>query len=270
LTRRVLFATTNPGKLAEARALLPACDVVSLADLGLRGEVEEDGKDYLANARKKALHWAPRAALPSLGEDSGLEVEALGGRPGVHSARYGGPGLDDPARNRLLLAELAGLPRERRRARFACALVLVDEAGRELAAAEGECRGHIAGAPRGGLGFGYDPIFVPEGLSVTFGEVARDEKSRLSHRGRSRSCARCWRGLPAARSRGRARSAALAPPFASQPARDCRFGIQAAADRSRAGEGRERRSPAGAHLLRPARGRRTDTGVVPGSWSTAP
>jgi XTP/dITP diphosphohydrolase len=184
---RLLFATTNPGKVREARALLApfGFTLVSLADLGLAGEVSEDGADYIANAQKKASHWAEASGLAALAEDSGLEVDALGGAPGVHSARYGGAGVDDRGRNQRVLAGLAGVAAADRGARFVAVVVVMAPGGRELGRAEGECRGRIAAAPRGTGGFGYDPIFEEPESGRTFAELEPEEKSRVSHRGRA-------------------------------------------------------------------------------------
>ncbi len=181
---RVVLATGNAGKLREVRALLAdTCEIVGLdAFPGL--ELPEEGDDYVANAVGKAHAAALVTGLPSLGDDSGLEVDALDGRPGVRSARYGGPELDSADRNARLLGELEGVPPEQRSARFYCvaALVLAD-GGMEIV--EGECRGRILEAPRGAGGFGYDPIFQPEGYEISMAELPEDEKNALSHRGRA-------------------------------------------------------------------------------------
>lgn len=143
----------------------------------------EEGGDYAENARVKALVAARSIGLPCVADDSGLEVEALGGRPGVYSARYGGPGLDDRGRLERLLAELADVPAPRR-ARFYCVAACGWPDGRSEIA-EGACEGVILEAPRGEGGFGYDPIFAPEGFSRAMAELDRDEKDALSHRGRA-------------------------------------------------------------------------------------
>jgi XTP/dITP diphosphohydrolase len=180
-----IVATGNAGKLAEMRALLGDLPVSlrSLADLpGLA--LPPEGDDYAANARAKARAAALDAGLPALADDSGLEVDVLGGRPGVRSARYGGPALDDAGRVALLLQELAGVPPARRGARFVCVAALVTPDG-ESVLAEGRCEGRILEAPRGTGGFGYDPIFAPEGRDVSMAELAGAEKNLLSHRGRA-------------------------------------------------------------------------------------
>jgi len=180
-----IVATKNAGKLAEMRALLGDLPLVlrGLADLpGI--ELPPEGDDYAENAVAKARAVALATGLPSLGDDSGLEVDALGGRPGVHSARYGGPGRDDAARVALLLHELATVQQAQRSARFVCVVALVTPDG-ESVTARGSCEGRILAAPRGERGFGYDPIFAPEGRDVSLAELPADEKNRLSHRGRA-------------------------------------------------------------------------------------
>ena len=191
-----IVATKNAGKLAEMRALLGDLPLAlrSLADLP-RIELPPEGDDYAANAVAKARAVALATGLPALGDDSGLEVDALGGRPGVHSARYGGSGRDDAARVALLLHELASVPEAQRSARFVCVVALVTPEG-ESVTARGSCEGRILAAPRGAGGFGYDPIFAPEGRDVSLAELPADEKNRLSHRGRAVAALRAK--LPAA------------------------------------------------------------------------
>jgi XTP/dITP diphosphohydrolase len=182
---RVLLATTNRGKQAELR---PAFEELGWEAVGIEAfpgiaEAEERGATVAENAREKALHYARLTGLPALADDSGLEVAALGGRPGVRSARYAGPGADDAVNRALLLAELGGVAD--RRARFVCALCLAHE-GRELLAVQGQCSGTIARAPRGEGGFGYDALFVaddPAAAGRTFAELPSELKRRLSHRG---------------------------------------------------------------------------------------
>jgi XTP/dITP diphosphohydrolase len=196
-----IVATGNAGKLAEMRALLGDLPLAlrSLADLP-RIELPPEGDDYAANAVAKARAVALATGLPALGDDSGLEVDALSGRPGVHSARYGGPGRDDAARVALLLHELATVQKEQRSARFVCVVALVTPDG-DSVTARGSCEGRILAAPRGEGGFGYDPVFAPEGRNVSLAELRADEKNRLSHRGRAvaalraklRAAERPWR-----------------------------------------------------------------------------
>lgn len=185
----VALATGNEGKVRELRALLEPMGLraASLVELGPVAFPAE-GDDYEANARAKALAAARALGLPALADDSGLEVEGLGGAPGVRSARYGGPDLDDAGRCALLLRELAVRPGASRRARFVCvaALALPDGA---LHAARGVCEGAIEPAPRGASGFGYDPVFRVEEPGWrdgrTLAEMAPAEKARLSHRARA-------------------------------------------------------------------------------------
>ena len=182
---RVVVATSNAGKLREIRDLLaplpvPVVGLDALAGLRLPPE----GDDYTANAVEKARAAAAFAGSPALADDSGLEVEGLGGAPGPHTARYGGPGLDDAGRVAHLLGELAGREGEARRARFVCAAALATPDG-EVVTALGECAGRIVAAPRGEGGFGYDPIFEVDAGGRTLAEVPAEEKNRISHRARA-------------------------------------------------------------------------------------
>lgn len=178
--RTLVFATTNQGKVGELRALLGEGWVVqTAADFPHLPEVEEDRDTFEGNAQKKAQAFAAALGLWALADDSGLCVDALDGRPGVHSARYG---ADDRGRIARLLAELQGVPAERRGARFECALCLAGPGGAPLEVTRGRCLGAIGFEPRGSHGFGYDPVFVfPDGR--TLAELSRDEKSAVSHRG---------------------------------------------------------------------------------------
>jgi XTP/dITP diphosphohydrolase len=176
----LLFATTNAGKLRELEGLLEGrLQLKSLRDFPQLPEVVEDGATFEENARKKALAAAQGASLPALADDSGLCVDALGGRPGVHSARYAQG--DDSARVDKLMRELSLVPEDRRGARFECALCLAFPDGRTFVEV-GRCQGRIAAAPRGSHGFGYDPVFLlADGR--TMAELTRDEKAKVSHRG---------------------------------------------------------------------------------------
>ena len=182
---KLLVATTNRGKLAEIAGFLTPLriDLLSLNDLDHPPAVVEDGETYAANALKKARTLAAFSGLATLADDSGLEVEALGGTPGVHSARYSGPEADDARNNAKLLAELAGVPEARRAARFVCVLALIVPGITAERLFRAECAGRIAFAPRGTQGFGYDPLFMYPPLGQTFGELERETKSRVSHRG---------------------------------------------------------------------------------------
>lgn len=189
MTARLVFATRNPGKLVELHELLAGLPlaILSARELALP-EVEEDGETFAANAGKKALEVSRATGLPALADDSGLEVDALGGAPGVVSARYAGPEQDDRKNNDRLLRELAGVPPERRTARFRSVIALADAAGRlggEVLTAEGTCEGLILEAPRGSGGFGYDPLFYAPELGCTFAEAGVGPKNDLSHRARA-------------------------------------------------------------------------------------
>ncbi|MFN2463101.1 MAG: RdgB/HAM1 family non-canonical purine NTP pyrophosphatase [Candidatus Dormibacteria bacterium] len=176
------MATNNAGKLAEFRRLLGGAQVelVSLGDAGVDFEVEEDGLTFLANAQKKAREYAGISGLPALADDSGLVVRALGGRPGVETARYGGPGLDATGRYGLLLQELEG--EADRRAEFVCVLALAHPAGPAAKVFMGRCEGRVGRHPVGAGGFGYDPVFVlPDGRSMA--QLEEGEKDLVSHRG---------------------------------------------------------------------------------------
>lgn len=201
---KIVLATQNRGKLRELSVLLddPSLELVTLDDVGLGGlEVEETGDTFEANARLKAEAVAQRAGLPALADDSGLEVDALGGRPGVLSKRYAGHDATDADNNARLLAELAQTALDARTARFRCVMALAVPQGgaaRTVLAADGSCEGHIAPAARGDGGFGYDPLFVPSGWGQrTLGEASPAEKNELSHRAEAvralRPQLRAWR-----------------------------------------------------------------------------
>jgi len=181
----MVIATRNRGKLLEFRELLLPLksEILSLADLEVDTEFEESGNTFAENARLKAIGYSRLVQFPVLADDSGLEVEALGGRPGIFSARYGGPGASDEDRVRKLLKELENSGGERN-ARFVCSLALA-QGGRLLLESEGECRGTIAKEPRGTNGFGYDPIFLFPALGRTYAELSQAEKNVHSHRSRA-------------------------------------------------------------------------------------
>ena len=185
--RRIVLATGNAGKLREMRAILAGHDLIVIAqsEFGIAAPVE-DGDSFAANALIKARHAAALSGLPAIADDSGLEVDALGGRPGLHTARYAGPQADTGANNDKLLAELAGLPATLRAARYRCAMVFVrDAADAAPIVAEASWSGHIGFEPRGAGGFGYDPLFIVAGDSRTVAEIPAIEKNRLSHRGQA-------------------------------------------------------------------------------------
>ncbi len=181
---RLLVATNNPGKAEEFRRLLAGCgwEIVAPADLGLEIHVEEIGQSYAENATIKAVEYARASGLTALADDSGLEVDALGGRPGHLSARYGGPDRTDEERVQALLRELAGVPDEQRTARFRAVIAIAEPAGR-LELVEGTVEGRIGHEPRGEDGFGYDPIFFLPDRGATAAELPPDEKDAVSHRG---------------------------------------------------------------------------------------
>lgn len=180
---RLLIATGNAGKKREYEHLLAslALEIVSLRELEIIEQVPETGDTFEENALLKARAYAARSGLLTLADDSGLVVDALGGAPGVLSARYGGPGLDDRDRYRLLLRQLEHVPCERRTARFECVIALVSTDGRE-AALKGRCEGRIAETPRGDQGFGYDPVFWVDQEGCTMAELPPERKNEISHR----------------------------------------------------------------------------------------
>jgi len=184
---KVVLATGNAGKQREFAALLAplGIELVLQSILGIE-PAEETGTTFEANALLKARHAAERSGLVALADDSGLEVDALGGRPGVYSARYAGPGATDADNNALLARELEGIPPERRTARYRAVLALVRSAGDAAPlVAEGHWEGRIALQPAGSGGFGYDPWFIPAGHAVTSAQLPADTKNALSHRGRA-------------------------------------------------------------------------------------
>ena len=185
---RILIATMNAGKLREYERLLaevPGLELETMAALPEPIDVVEDRDTFRGNALKKAMEIATAAGMPCLADDSGLEVDALRGRPGVYSARYAGEGSTDAENNAKLLDELSGIADDERTARFQCAIVIVEQSGRELAIAEGACEGRIGSEPRGSHGFGYDPLFVPEGYTQTMAELGPETKNEISHRAKA-------------------------------------------------------------------------------------
>ncbi|MEX2585035.1 MAG: RdgB/HAM1 family non-canonical purine NTP pyrophosphatase [Balneolaceae bacterium] len=179
---RLLIASANPHKVQELSALLTPLGIslVSLADLEVYGQVDEDAPTLEGNARKKAGYWFDKTGIPTLADDTGLEVEALGGEPGVRSARYAGEDATDSENVTKLLAEMKGVAN--RAARFRTVIAL---SGKEEKLFEGICPGSILEEPRGAGGFGYDPLFRPEGEQRSFAELTGEEKNRISHRGRA-------------------------------------------------------------------------------------
>ncbi len=191
MTRRLLLATRARHKVAELRDLLDLADVelVTPDEAGVEGEPVEDASTFEGNAAIKVRYYAERSGLPTLADDSGLEVDALDGRPGVFTRRYAGDDPTDQQNNQKLLGELDGLPAEQRGARYQCVLAFVDpSAGGEPVFRAGAFEGRIATAPRGTGGFGYDPIFEPASEAPgarTVGQMRAHEKHALSHRGQA-------------------------------------------------------------------------------------
>lgn len=191
----LVIATRNSGKLREFQALLGPLqrEILSLRDLGIEEELEETGSSFAENARLKAVGYSRLTRFPVLADDSGLEVAALGGRPGIHSARYAGAGASDAARIQKLLEEMRQSGGGSR-ARFFCALAMAQE-GRLLLESEGTCAGIIIPESRGAHGFGYDPVFLLPELGKTFAELNETEKNQYSHR--ARAVAALLQALPA-------------------------------------------------------------------------
>jgi XTP/dITP diphosphohydrolase len=185
-TPKLLLASNNPAKVREYLSLLGDIpfQLTTPAEERIDMVVDEIGVTMEDNARLKAQAYAVNSGLISLADDSGLEVDALGGEPGFLSARYGGEELSDEERNRYLLAKLKDIPWEKRSARFKCVIAIATPSGR-IEICEGECRGTIAFEPRGKRGFGYDPIFYLPELGVTVAELPLEKKNEISHRGKA-------------------------------------------------------------------------------------
>jgi XTP/dITP diphosphohydrolase len=187
----LLIATTNQNKLREYAAIFAGLpfELRTLRDVGIDDDVEETGATIAANARLKAEYYVERSGLPTLADDSGLEVAALGGEPGVRSHRYAGPDASDADRNALLLQKLDGVPFHSRLARFVCVIALALPGG-PLAEVEGVLPGVIEFAPRGMHGFGYDPLFYVLDEDATLAELPAERKNQISHRARAVRLAR--------------------------------------------------------------------------------
>ncbi len=179
----LVLASRNKKKVEELRRILKDLPVkiLSVNDFPHLEEVVEDGETFEENALKKARYVCKKTGLPALSDDSGLEVEALGGKPGVKSARYAGEEATDEENIRKLLKELEGLPTEKRSAQFVCCLALVMPSGEEYLF-WGYVKGRISDNPIGSKGFGYDPVFIPDGYEITFAQMESEEKDALSHR----------------------------------------------------------------------------------------
>lgn len=183
---KIVMATRNRGKAIELKKLLAdfSVEILTLADLSGMPEVEETGATFRENALLKAKAAAEFAHLPSLADDSGLEVDALAGQPGVYSARFAGEPASDEKNNHKLLERLRGIPKEQRTARFVCTIALVTPDG-QVEMTEGRCEGIILEELRGTGGFGYDPLFYVSELGKTMAELTGEEKNEVSHRGKA-------------------------------------------------------------------------------------
>jgi XTP/dITP diphosphohydrolase len=182
---KIVLATRNSGKIKEIKEMLPGVDLLSTADFPDFPEPEETGGTFFENARIKAAAVHEATGLPALADDSGIEVDALGGAPGVRSARYGGESLDDAGRCAKLLDEMKGVPEEERTARFRCVMVLYPVEGGRAYMTEGILEGVITDSPRGENGFGYDPVFLVPETGKTAAEMSAEEKNSVSHRYRA-------------------------------------------------------------------------------------
>ena len=192
--RSLLVATRNVGKLNELCELLRDLPFVlfGLVDFPGIETVQESGRTFIENASLKAAGYAEQTRLLTLADDSGLEVQALDGAPGVFSARYAGELASDTTRTTALLTKLSTVEASKRAARFVSAVAIASSEGKILTVAVGICEGHIASAPRGSGGFGYDPIFVPNGYELTFAEMDPNTKNQISHRERALQRARAY------------------------------------------------------------------------------
>ncbi len=185
--RKLAAATGNKGKLSEIREILrdEPVEVIPISELfDSIPEIEENGSTFLENALIKARYVFDHCGLWTLADDSGLEVDCLGGAPGVKSARYAGESCNTEANNRKLLSALSGVPLEKRQARFKCVMVVVTGKDRYIFS-EGVCRGRIGLSPQGSAGFGYDPLFIPDGFDCTFAQLDSRVKNSISHRGKA-------------------------------------------------------------------------------------
>ena len=180
---KIIAATKNKNKLREFGEILKGFEIVSQEDAGVDLDVEETGTTFEENSLLKAKAIFEATGIPAIADDSGLCVDALGGEPGVYSARYGGEGLDDAGRTALLLKNMKDIPDKKRTARFVCVITLVGNEG--IITARGECEGSINYAPKGENGFGYDPVFYMEEYKKTTAQMSPDEKNAVSHRGKA-------------------------------------------------------------------------------------
>jgi len=192
MAQNLLLATRNNKKKKELQSILGTWDVklLTLDEIEEIPEIEEDGTTFQENAMKKARISAQLSGCITLADDSGLVVDALGGAPGVYSARFAGPEADDEGNNRKLLDMMKDIEESERTARFICVIAVAAPNGL-VKTVEGICEGKILTAKRGEGGFGYDPLFIPEGFQKTFAELGDDEKNRISHRGQALQAAKC-------------------------------------------------------------------------------
>lgn len=179
---KIVMATKNEGKVEELKEILKGLDIITMSEAGIDIEIVEDGTSFEENAIKKAKEVFLACGCPSLADDSGLEVEALGGAPGIFSARYAGENASDSEKMEKLLLELNG--NENRKARFVCVIALAMTQD-NIIVARGECEGEIALKPKGNNGFGYDPIFFLPQFGLTFAEISQQQKNTISHRRRA-------------------------------------------------------------------------------------
>ena len=182
---KIIAATKNKNKLREFGEILRDFEVISQEECGIDIEVEETGETFEENSLLKAQAIFEKTGIAAIADDSGLCVDALGGEPGIYSARYGGEGLDDKGRVKLLLKNMENVPDEKRTARFVSVITLVDKDG--VITSRGECEGKITREPKGENGFGYDPVFYVEEFKKTMAEISPEEKNSISHRGRALS-----------------------------------------------------------------------------------
>ncbi len=185
--KELIVASRNKGKVNEIKELLADLPVrvTSLLDYPKLPDVVEDGKTYKANALKKAVAVAKATGIMTIADDSGIEVAALGNKPGIYSSRFAGEGASEKDRNRKLFEMLQGMPMSKRRARYRCVIALVDDKGNEISIAQGTCGGYITTRERGNNGFGFDPLFLLKRYGKTFGELAPSLKAKISHRARA-------------------------------------------------------------------------------------
>jgi len=184
---KIVIASRNKKKIEEIKKIFSKtgieCEIYTLNDFPHVDKIEEDGQTFKENAVKKALYVSKATGMIAIADDSGLEVNALGGAPGIRSARYSGPQADDRSNNEKLLRELKGVPEEQRGARFVCCIALTN--GDNVQTFEGYVKGKIGHTPKGDKGFGYDPLFYPEGHDRTFAEMTEEEKNTISHRAKA-------------------------------------------------------------------------------------